>query len=800
MDALRNILTWLLDLDQVSLHSDRLSLQWLRPLDSWLWFIIGVGAIAFAATVYRREGGPLVARLVMAGCRTALIVLIIMLICEPAIVHHQDRKEPSIIAVMVDDSASMSQTDHYDSPQWAELTRLLAAGGNGQGTPGPAGCSRWDIVNGLVGAQSVALLPELLEHHQVRFFRFSSTASSATIIRRWPPTADSAPLTAGAPSGAATDVASSIRQVFDACVDAHLAGIVVVSDGQPTQPTGWEQVGQLSADRDTPIHIILTGSDSPPVDIAVENVRTTPNAYVGDRIACQFTVRTTGLPTDTPIDITLRDGKTDTTLASTTVHVTATGEQAAELNFEPTIAAAMVLHLAARPAESERDLDNNVAQLEIKVVENRAQVLYVEGYPRYDYRYLKNTLMRDPTIALSTLLLSADEQFAQEGDVPIRRFPATADELRDYDVVLLGDVNPQGGWITDAQLELLVQFVARDGGGLGLLAGEVHMPLRIRDTPLSILLPVEPALPQERMGGSAFMPRPTAAGEDSPVLRLLLGTGDGDTLFERLPEWYWTSPVGAARPGAEVLLERPTEDPTQPPTPIVALKRYGAGTVLFHGSDDTWRWRRNHGEAFFDAYWLQAIRHLAYTRKFPTPRGVVLRTDRTEASPHEPIVVNLTFEEQDHAAMLPEQIDVDIVAAGDSERFQLRLTRLGPGSRHYQGAFTPRRTGQLEIRFSPGEYALDIPIINTRVEVARRRIEYARPEANMQLMERLAALTAGSVVRPWEAAELARGIPARHTVVPDDVTETIWDSKLALLLFVSIIVMEWILRKRRGLT
>ena len=214
-------------------------------------------------------------------------------------------------------------------------------------------------------------------------------------------------------------------------------------------------------------------------------------------------------------------------------------------------AEALVLELEARAADGERDLDNNIARLQIKVVENRAQVLYVEGYPRYDYRYLKNTLIRDPSIALSTLLLSADEQFAQEGDVPIRRFPATAEELRDYDVVLLGDVDPRGPWITAAQLDLLVEFVARDGGGLGLLAGTVYMPGALRDTPLAALLPVDPA--EDDGLTTAFLPRPTVAGTTSPVLRLLVGDDATAALFDRLPEWYWTSPLAGVRPGTEVV-------------------------------------------------------------------------------------------------------------------------------------------------------------------------------------------------------------------------------------------------------
>ena len=233
MDGLRNILSWLLDLDHVSLDAERLSVQWLRPLDSWLWFIIALGALGFAAAVYRRgerprRGPPVHGRMphgtVAAGGHHDLRAGRRASPGSRGAVHRgRDGRR----------LASMSQIDHYPPDQGARLTALLAADGPGQTAPTHTGVSRWDVVNGMLRPTADGLLPALLEDHHVRFFRFSTTASAPTVVRRWPP-ADDAPLTAGTPTGAATDLASSIRQVFDACVDTHLAGIIVVSDGQPT--------------------------------------------------------------------------------------------------------------------------------------------------------------------------------------------------------------------------------------------------------------------------------------------------------------------------------------------------------------------------------------------------------------------------------------------------------------------------------------------------------------------------------------------------------------------------------------
>src|SRR5205814_3449578 len=106
---------------------------------------------------------------------------------------------------------------------------------------------------------------------------------------------------------------------------------------------------------------------------------------------------------------------------------------------------------------------------------------YVAGYPRWEYRYIKNEMIRDKTVDISCLLTSADPSFKQEGDQahdnfpgPITRFPESIEELLAYDVVLFGDVDPRQ--FSDAQLQLITDFVAKRGGGFGMVAGSRYSP------------------------------------------------------------------------------------------------------------------------------------------------------------------------------------------------------------------------------------------------------------------------------------------------------------------------------------
>src|SRR5262245_1288367 len=156
---MHGILRWLLDVQAIDLADPgRLSLQWLRPLDGWMWFVIAVAVILYVAAVYRRESaGFPVPRLRAAG-RCGIILLGIALLCQPALVYRQDRVEPSAVAVLLDDSASMARTDLYPPAEWTALRELLEPASNG-----PAGqqCTRWELATAVLRRRSEEHTSEL---------------------------------------------------------------------------------------------------------------------------------------------------------------------------------------------------------------------------------------------------------------------------------------------------------------------------------------------------------------------------------------------------------------------------------------------------------------------------------------------------------------------------------------------------------------------------------------------------------------------------------------------------------------
>lgn len=262
------------------------------------------------------------------------------------------------------------------------------------------------------------------------------------------------------------------------------------------------------------------------------------------------------------------------------------------------------------------------------------KVLYVEGAPRWEYRYVKTAMLRQPTVRISCLLTTADPGVAQEGSPadpkvgfpgPVQRFPEKAGELAAFDVLLLGDVDPR--LFNNHQLKMIADFV-RNGGGFGMVAGPKYAPSAYRPTPLAELLPVNVDKTEPDGKNDQFLdgyqPALTDAGRASPIFRAWRegregreGQGDGagnDGKAEQAALYWYCRRVSArpARDGAEVLATHPTaKAPDGSAAPLLVVGKFGRGRTLFSATDESWRWRFASRDEAFNGYWVGQLRYLA---------------------------------------------------------------------------------------------------------------------------------------------------------------------------------------------
>jgi hypothetical protein len=491
-----------------------------------------------------------------------------------------------------------------------------------------------------------------------------------------------------------------------------------------------------------------------------------------------------------------------------------------------------LLEVAAVADQQIGELDDkdNERDAQVAVLDAKINVLYVDGYPRWEYRYLKNEMIRDKTVNISCLLTSADSNFAQEGDRPepdygpadprtgetfpgpITRFPETMSELLKYDVVLFGDVDPRQ--FTDAQLQLVSDFVNKKGGGFGMVAGPRYSPIAYRNTAIETVLPVNISrvLPEDPTADytEGFRPLVTdegRRGEASTIFRFFADKAVNEKyLREDLQPVFWYCRGISVKPGVGlVYAEHPFDsDPnTGRKAPILVLGRFGAGRTLFSAIDDTWRWRYYTGESVFDTYWLQQLRYLARSKKLGQRRAN-FTASRTSYELGDQITLDLNVMDPALATQLPPQLRVEIVDEENGQTVRQEALQRQEGSpEHFSVTFVADRVGKFNVRLpaqlTDAQQGLDP--MGPHLEVIVPRLELSKPSVDDQMLQLLSKISPGNQILPLAEARVKLPELIKTAAVTRQRPNTLplMDGWTALMIFVLLLTSEWVLRKVFGM-
>jgi len=582
--------------------------------------------------------------------------------------------------------------------------------------------------------------------------------------------------------------------------------VVLLSDGRRNAGAPLATTAEQFARLHCPAIAAPVGSGDPLPDLELTDLEVPPRAFVGEPVAVRGRLKAAGVAEPASAMVRLVAASTGQMLAEESVRVSAAPsaeEGAFSLMYLPDKPGLRRLLVKASLPIHETNLRNNEAAVSVEAIEARIRVLYVEDQARYEYRYLKNLLIREPTIISSCLLLSADPDFPQEGTEPIRGFPATLEDLDRYDAVILGDLDPQAGWAGAKGLENLAQWVAQKGGGLAWLVG-ARQGLQVwQDTPLGKLLPVRAA---ESVGGAPAGAQPfrlalTNEGRRSSLFHLDAKSASqlpADKVVEQLPAWQWAAPAGPPTPAAEVLAVHPQLRTSEGPVPILVTGRYGAGQTLYCGSDDIWRWRRFRDIEHWRSFWLQSVRWLAGPRKLGAYRSVVLEASPARVDAGQTVNFRLRVRDGQLAADLPERIGVTIRQNDGDGTESLWLQRTA-GQAAYSGSVSLGRAGTYTAQAQVAGRLATAPFA-VQLKEAETSDAPADPAALQQWVQAVKDAGGEGHTIPVDHLEQLAWLPLPQAVTRSQVVDIrLWDNWLALLLVSGLFLAEWAWRRARGL-
>ena len=781
----------------------------------WYVFIIIVVA---ALVVWIYKSTPVTVapwrRYTLAALRVVFLALLIALLLRPVLAFTVEGSIRRVLVMLVDGSASMQiadpRLDANDQKRAAIAKGILDPKGELKQTLDRSRArefeqvSRLELTKAALQNERIDLLPRLDKEFDLSAFSFGqglaelSARKLETNVSKSKETKKASiesfdwveRLEGTAPS---TAIGDGIREVMNRKRGQPLAGIVLVTDGVNNSGSQPRDAAAAARSEGVPLYIYGVGITSPR-DIIVQNLFAPDVTFVKDEVPLTVRVRGQGLNGESA-ELQLKlDGQV---VATRTLTFTNDAEQVVPLKFTPPTLGEFELTASVEARSDETVKDNNSRSQRIKVIDSKIKVLLVDQSPRWEFKYLQMLLLRDRRVDLKCFLVEGDKAISRTADSPyLPEFPARRDELFKYDLVILGDVDPKV--LTALHQENLNKLVSDFGGALVVLAGKRHMPAQYRRSVLEKLLPVEfePSTTDSRSDPIADKPiklQLTAAGRASAMLRLSDRDDENAQMWAQLPPIYWAARVTRAKPAAEVLVvdSDVSKESRSGKMPVIAVQQYGLGQVMFVGTDNLWRWRKNAGDFYYTAVWGQIAQRVSIQRLLGVSRRTQLSTDRQNYMAGDRVAVYARL----YSGAGFEPVQEPAVKGsfglknGQGPRTEVALRPVPDQPAMYRGEF---------IATGAGGYGFSVendPQTVLDFNVTEPKFEFGETAMNESLLKELAATTGGQFFREENLYKLPETIAAKTERVQSPMEVELWASPLYFLLLLGVVTAEWVLRK-----
>lgn len=708
------------------------------------------------------------------GIRSSVLVLLLFCLLRPVVTTLQVSPQETYLGVLIDDSQSMAIADLADgqSRQAAVEQRLYQEG----------------------------LLDELGESFQLRSFRFDKETQRINGVEEL------------SEEGTASSIDQALSYVDDQLNGLPLGGIVLISDGADNSDDDPLATAQQFGARQIPVFTIGVGQEEIPQDIGIVDVSAAKTVLEGSVFNVQVAVNHQGYEGQ-QVELSVMDG--DTVVVSDIVTLGSQGvTRRYELELTPERPELIVYDLNVELQAGEIIDKNNSYSFLVDNTEKEAlDILYIEGHPRNEYKFIRRAVSGDRSLRLATYLQTGPEKYYRQGIESATElsagFPVSREELFQYEALILGDI--EFDFFNADQLQMIEDFVAERGGGF-LMSGMVDE--EFIGTPIADILPItlveEGFLPSHLRGGirrgdhptgQLYYPRLTRSGEFSPLMRLSADDAENQALWRQLPELQGVYVTGRIKPGAEVLIEHPLLQYQNQALPLIASQRYGSGRSMSLTTASTWRWQMMlpAADESHETLWRQIMRWLAVS----APDRVTIEFDREFYNVGDMVNVRATVlndqYEPDNDATLwmqtsnPLEEFIDAPMEWDIEEDGV-----------YRSSFVAEEEGVysllVDVASAAGEGGDSAAEKRAAFVVTPSLREYTNAELDSGLLARIAEASGGSYFNLADAGALASTIEFTPNAYSREVQLDLWDRPWLLGLLILLLCVDWISRRMKGLS
>ena len=726
--------------------------------------VIVVGTAVTLSTYARARGKSTpVDRNILSALRLMALATVVFCLFRPVLVLSSIVPQQNFLGILIDNSRSMEIADRDNEPRHTFVDRSFES-------------------------ETSRLRAALADRFALRFFKFSSATERLTDLNELDY------------EGTRTDLGSALNRARDELSGVPLSGLVVVSDGADnSESVLTESLRGLSTDG-IPVYTVGLGHEAFERDIQLSRVEMPRSVLQGTSLVIDVVIGQVGY-SGTSIVVQAED---EGRLVSTEdVQLPANGEPATvRMRLTATETGPRIFRFSVPVQAGEMVTQNNVREVLIVVEDRREKILYFEGEPRFEVKFVRRAVADDENLQVVVLQRTADNKYLRldvdDADTLVGGFPKTREELFQYRGLILGSIEAR--YFTPDQLRMIASFVNQRGGGFLMLGGRsAFAEGGYVGTPIADILPVvlgEPLLIDGNPAFTEITVSPTRAGQTHPVMQVDDTEEASAERWKNLPAVSSLNPIFETKPGATTLLTGTSESDERI---VLAFQRYGAGKTLALPIQDSWMWQMHADVAPDDMthelFWRRLLRWLVDG----VPDQVVASVRRDHVEPGEPIELLTEVVDGTYLSMNNSQVIAEMTSpSGDFVEIPLDWTTERDGE--YKGHITPTEEGLYRIRV---EATNNDNLVGTDMAyffASASDDEFFDSAMRAPLLRRIADETSGQFYTVDTVESLPEDIAYTGAGVTIVEELELWDMPILLLLLIVLVGSEWGYRRIRGLS
>ena len=699
-------------------------------------------------------------RAALTGIRLVILALLVFCLFRPVLVLSRVMPQQNFLGVLIDDTRSMQIADRDGEPRASFVDRQFG------GVEGP-------------------ILAALAERFVVRLFSFSSETNRIESVD------------ALTYDGTQTHLGQALTRAQEELAGVPLSGLVVVTDGADTADgLPPDSLMPLQA-AGVPVFTVGLGREAYTRDIQLSRVDTPRAVLQGASLVVDVVVVQTGYEGQLVNLLVEDEGRI---VADEQLTLPADGEPTTvRVRFTAADAGPRLFSFRISPQVDEMVTQNNIRNVLIVVEDTREKVLYFEGEPRWEVKFIRRAVAEDDNLELAVLQRTAENKFMRMGvedaDDLAGGFPRTREELFKYRALILGGI--EANHFTPDQLRMISDFVSDRGGGLLMLGSRRSFAEGgYAGTPVADVLPV---VLDETVGDeeSTFFVetdvRPTRSGATHPATQIAETEEASATRWPELPPITLVNAIRDVKPGATTLLTSGDESLV-----VLAFQRYGAGKALAFPIQDSWMWQMHADidveDQTHETLWRRLLRWMVDG----VPDQVVAAVPQDRVELDESLVLSAEVDDANYEEINTSQVSAWITDP-DDELLEVPMDWTADRDGEYSARFTPRKEGLYEVRVEAANDGELLGSDTTYLRVAPSESEYYDSTRRTPLLARIAEETGGRFYTADTADSLADDVQTVGGGVTVVEELDLWDMPGLLLLFILLVLGEWGYRRVRGL-